>query len=323
MLQETSDPISRLDALLEIYLDRLDTYQTLREELSKNFSAGFLSLAHANRTGNLGSGRRYGEEGYDERMKAGRRVRIQTKSKADVARAEACRKDVEAADQRVPDSSGGTRLYTTEQFIPSCEDSDDTAHSPVSSEITAQAFVSPRFEKPSTDPRDLNTNTVKSTTSPSSLSPTQPPKHTTNPHSRSKFKSKKPLNPLNWYGVLVPASLRAAQTSFICVVEESIPQLLNTQLEMTDLESQIRELRIEAGLTHLTGQDVDAKELGSTSATKDGGDLDGRAIFKEEHEDEDEDKSIPSKGKMSAGGTRSLSSRNQEPLRPRILKLDG
>ncbi|KAF7508902.1 hypothetical protein GJ744_008611 [Endocarpon pusillum] len=303
---EASDAISRLDALLEIYLDRLDRYQRLREELSQNFSAGFLSLAYANRSGNLGSGRRYGEEGYDARMKAGRRVRIQTKpgKAADlVGGAGACRKKKhveEGADQRGPHSSGGgggggggTIRYTTEQLIPSCEDDaeDETAHSPVVPyEMTAaqKAFISPpRDEKPSsstTGPAadaDTNTNTNNTRLPPppltpasSSLSSTQPPpppppppNHTTNssqqqPRSKSKSKSsksktKKAVNPLNWYGVLVPASLRAAQTSFACAIQGPIPQLVNIQLEMRDLECQIRKIRAEAGLTRLTGQDVE------------------------------------------------------------------
>ncbi|ERF71911.1 hypothetical protein EPUS_08227 [Endocarpon pusillum Z07020] len=229
--QETSDPISRLDALLEIYLDRLDTYQTLRAELSQTFSAGFLSLAPPLRRGGIRCAHESREEGEDPNEGQGRRR---------------------------SHSSGGTIRYTTtEQLIPAGEDPDDTTpHSPVPSEMTAQALISPRDEKPSsTRTADPNTNTRLPRTSPSSLSPTQPPDHTTNPHPRSKSKSKKPPNPLNWYGVLVPASLRAAQTSFACAVGGPIPHLLNIQLEMTDLESRIRKLRAEAGLTRLTGQD--------------------------------------------------------------------
>lgn len=65
---------ARLDDLLEQYLELLDQYTTLREELSKTFSSGFFSLAQAQRASTLGAGRRYGEECYDERMKAQRKV---------------------------------------------------------------------------------------------------------------------------------------------------------------------------------------------------------------------------------------------------------
>ena len=67
--------LERLDSLLEAYLELLDEYTTLRTQLSKQFSEGFFALARANHTSNnLGSGRRYGEEDYDERMKAQRRI---------------------------------------------------------------------------------------------------------------------------------------------------------------------------------------------------------------------------------------------------------
>src|SRR5436305_5836411 len=72
--------LERLDNLLETYLELLDEYTTLRTQLSKQLSDGFFSLASANHTSpTLGSGRRYGEEGYDERMKAHRRIVYSTR----------------------------------------------------------------------------------------------------------------------------------------------------------------------------------------------------------------------------------------------------
>lgn len=71
-----SDLIERLDELLEQYLELLDQYTILRKELSKSFSSGFVSLAQAQRSSSLGAGRRYGEDGYDERMKGQRRVKL-------------------------------------------------------------------------------------------------------------------------------------------------------------------------------------------------------------------------------------------------------
>src|SRR2546429_5856786 len=77
------EPVSleRLDSLLEAYLELLDEYTSLRTQLSKQFSEGFFALARANHTSNnLGSGRRYGEEGYDERMKAQSRIMYSVKN---------------------------------------------------------------------------------------------------------------------------------------------------------------------------------------------------------------------------------------------------
>jgi len=66
----------RLDALLEQYLHLLDQYTTLREDLSNSFSSAFFTLAHAQRASTLGAGRRYGQEYYDDRMKAQRLVKV-------------------------------------------------------------------------------------------------------------------------------------------------------------------------------------------------------------------------------------------------------
>jgi len=199
-----SDLIVRLDALLKIYLNRLDTYQKLREKLSINFSAGFLSLAHANRTSNLGSGRRYGEEGYDERMKAGKRVKIHIRDEGDLRGP--MQQDIRSDEQPSPHPNPTIILLTIEQLNPSGMNAADQAESPMPTETPSQDL------KPST-------------------------------------KAKKPLNPLNWYGLLVPPSLRAAQTSFISAVQDAIPELLNIQADMAGLEAQIRALRKKVGLT--------------------------------------------------------------------------
>src|SRR5690349_4425392 len=65
---------AQLDGLLAQYLELLDQYTRLRDDLSKTFSSGFFSLAQAQRATTLGAGRRYGQDCYDQRMKAQRRV---------------------------------------------------------------------------------------------------------------------------------------------------------------------------------------------------------------------------------------------------------
>jgi hypothetical protein len=57
-----------LDDLLERYINLLDQYQTLQQELKENLSNGYLSLAQANF---LNVNRiRYGQDYYDDRMQA-------------------------------------------------------------------------------------------------------------------------------------------------------------------------------------------------------------------------------------------------------------
>lgn len=64
--------LDNLDTLLERYLHLLDEYQTARQQLQKQLSAGYISLAQANFSAPRGV--RYGRDYYDERMGATRRV---------------------------------------------------------------------------------------------------------------------------------------------------------------------------------------------------------------------------------------------------------
>jgi hypothetical protein len=57
--------------------------------------------------------------------------------------------------------------------------------------------------------------------------------------------STRPLDPIHWFGVLVPPSLRKAQKSFTDVVTVSVPNILN-------LSSQMRKLEMEIGRTRKT-----------------------------------------------------------------------
>ncbi|KAF3482344.1 uncharacterized protein GIQ15_05103 [Arthroderma uncinatum] len=69
-----SDLIRAIDDLLERYLGLLDQQQKLQEAIGKQFANGFFSLARANHS--CPPGRRYGEDYYDERMKATKHVEI-------------------------------------------------------------------------------------------------------------------------------------------------------------------------------------------------------------------------------------------------------
>ena len=71
-LQEQLD---KLDELVEKYLILLDQYQKARQELSEHLSSGFLDLAQANRSAS--AGRRFGEDYYDGRMQASRRISVE------------------------------------------------------------------------------------------------------------------------------------------------------------------------------------------------------------------------------------------------------
>lgn len=63
----------QLDTLWIRYLDMLDQYTQAQQNIKKSLGQGFLSLAQANFTS---SGRRYGQDYYDQRAVASSRVHI-------------------------------------------------------------------------------------------------------------------------------------------------------------------------------------------------------------------------------------------------------
>ncbi|KZM20475.1 uncharacterized protein EKO05_0004553 [Ascochyta rabiei] len=66
--------LTRLDTLLEQYLHTLDEYEKLTQQLSQQLSSAFFSLTQANFHNR--SGVHYGQDRYDERVQATRRIVI-------------------------------------------------------------------------------------------------------------------------------------------------------------------------------------------------------------------------------------------------------
>jgi coiled-coil domain-containing protein 115 len=328
---DTSDPLTCLDALLEIYLDCLDTYQKLREELSKNLSAGFLSLANANRTSNLGSGRRYGAEGYDERMKARRRAKLRPPGQeySSQATGKGARDGVETGAHSI--------LYAVEQRkLPELE-SGDLRCTPVPLDTLAQVSANSSASPPSIQgPKTPDSLTASSISSEADAAPDLASPPVEKPTTPTKQNPRTYPDPLNWYGLLVPPSLRAAQASFISAVDNQIPLLLNTQAQMTKLEVQIRALRREAGLSHQNVRETDDSMAGTPSTDEaKGGEEEEEGVQPSDSNDvasdqmangKDEDKRSQSKTKTKTSGSgrerKSLSSRPKEPPRSRVLKLE-
>jgi coiled-coil domain-containing protein 115 len=324
---DTSDPVTCLDALLEIYLDRLDTYQKLREELSKNLSAGFLSLANANRTSNLGSGRRYGAEGYDERMKARRRVKLRLPYSSQ-ATGKGARDGVETGAHSRSDKT----LYAVEQHK---LDSGDLRGTPVPLETLAQISAHSSASPPSIPgPKTPDSLTASSISSEADAARNLAYPPVEKPTKPTKQNPRTYPDPLNWYGLLVPPSLRAAQASFISAVDNQIPLLLNTQAQMANLEVQIRALRREAGLSHQDVRETDDSVAGTPSTDEaKGGEEEGvqpppsnDVASDQMATGKDEDKRSQSKTKTKTSGSRrerkSLSSRPKELPRSRVLKVE-
>lgn len=203
---------ARLDGLLEQYLELLDQYTTLREQLSKTFSSGFFSLAQAQRASTLGAGRRYGEECYDERMKAQRKL-----SWTSVDTNEGDLKCRITREEEVF-TSGSEKEGTKETL---------TNNAKGSKELGADESIKQHDQK-------MENNTDGKDT-----------------HSRAARPKQDPAkrDPLTWFGVLVPPTLRQTQAHFVKATEDQIPKLLATDLKMKSIERQVWAFRDELGIS--------------------------------------------------------------------------
>ena len=173
-----SDLENRLDELWENYLTLLDGYTKAQDEIKKHLNSGFLSLAKAQSSAPLG--RRYGQDWYDERMKAEKRVHVSGAA---------------TSDETITASLQNLRIS-----------------------------LAPNLAK--AEPKDT---TNESTVEDGKSQPTQQPSPPGTPEPEDREKSTedekteeaekaKPVNPLRWYGVLVPPELRKAQSAFSAVL---------------------------------------------------------------------------------------------------------
>ncbi|KAJ5152987.1 uncharacterized protein N7482_009465 [Penicillium canariense] len=213
-----------LDALLEQYLHLLDRQQKLQSGLAKQLSSGFLSLAHANYT--CPPGRRYGADYYDERMKATRNISIHAESEVDDSAHQTELTD--GADGSRPDGFYYNFRLETVANRPAEENTEKTDdqvdNDPASREATNTE-----------SPRETDTSSSQD-----SSADTAAPKETK--IVRKKFRSD---DPIYWYGILVPPSLRTAQKSFTDAVLSHVPELAGAIVEMRALEQKIAQVRSE------------------------------------------------------------------------------
>ncbi|ETI22381.1 hypothetical protein G647_06455 [Cladophialophora carrionii CBS 160.54] len=213
---------SRLDLLLIEYLSLLDRYTTLRARLGRDFSSGFFALAQANRyaDSSLGAGRRYGEEGFDDRMKARRVVGIKRGERTDRDR----------SGQGVELEAAGETIQHSDK-----KDLSKRKNKPQLSEV----MVSDAPKQDSSEP-ELHEQELKDGID------SELPLYT---HHLSVETSLLPTkDPLRWYGILVPPALRTCQDHFATAVSSVMPELLNTTFSMGSVEDEIWTIRRELGI---------------------------------------------------------------------------
>ncbi|KAG5293879.1 hypothetical protein I7I50_04439 [Histoplasma capsulatum G186AR] len=195
-----------LDSVLERYLHLLDQQQRLQQEIGREFSSGFLSLACANKS--CPPGRRYGEDYYDERMKAIRKLTI------------------------YPLSSIPT------QAKPTILSSNKNKSSP-SFTVESVSLSPPN----AIEPKDVTENGNEETNSKASSRSSDPDELNISTESEKSRANGKRSNPINWFGILVPPALRSAQQSFCTAVDGPIPLLATVITEMRGVERDIEVLR--------------------------------------------------------------------------------
>lgn len=197
------DSIPDIDALLERYLVLLDEYTTLRAELSRLQTATFHHLARANFAAERGV--RFGQDYYDERMQAARRVAMVVVN------------DVEEGADKVT-----WEVVKATESQPEPESESDR---PKSEKRTQEGREGNAAEKE--DDEDDNDNDDKSR------------------EEKPNPKAKKPISkdPIRWFGLLTPLALRQTQASAIDTVERVIPRLVTVDAEMRQVEIEIRRAR--------------------------------------------------------------------------------
>ncbi|KAL4773645.1 hypothetical protein BDW60DRAFT_184095 [Aspergillus nidulans var. acristatus] len=229
----TPDLLESLDALLEKYLHLLDKHQRLQHVLASKLSSGFLSLAHANYT--CPPGRRYGADYYDGRMKASRRVILRPPSSTD-------REDSTAKLESPPPNGASSKGIFSIEFT-SSNDEEEQPDTDESSGTGEKALE----QEPLKNAGD--NNAAETTAAPQNSSEASETKTEAEADAKSGPIRRRPrtLDPIKWFGILVPPSLRSAQKSFTEAVEGSLPELAGIVVEMQAAEKEITELRRRMG----------------------------------------------------------------------------
>jgi hypothetical protein len=223
-----ANPTETIDALLAHYLTLLDEYTTLRASLNTLQAGVYQSLARANFSAERGV-RHYGQDYYDERTQASRRVHITLGSSSSSS----------SGSSNSPAGSKGP--CATDAREGGGEAQDDTS-SPV--------FSVAVYPPPPPQPKNQDEN-EKEVGSDEKHQPNTPPpttqEHDSPPSPKEKTTTTTNNNPLRWFGILTPLPLRQAQAQAITAAEELIPRLASVSAEMAGVELAVRRARKRRG----------------------------------------------------------------------------
>ncbi|KAJ8123260.1 hypothetical protein ONZ43_g748 [Nemania bipapillata] len=230
-----------IDGLLERYLHLLHEYTSLRDELTTLQTGMYQNIARANFAAERGL--RFGQDHYDDRMQASRRLAIscedQNEDHSDQAQAQNqepseiqdSRRDHHHHDHHIPRFTVITPACSA---APAAEDSESSVHIPNNNpphhpEAEAKAEADGSVEQDATD-NDAAQDDADADDDDKLAG------------NRSRRPPKRD-DPLRWFGLLTPAPLRQAQTQSIRAVEHVIPRLASVDAEMREVEIEVRRAR--------------------------------------------------------------------------------
>ena len=339
-----------LDNLLVQYLHLLDQYTILREQLSTQLSSGYFSLAQAQRSCTLGSGRRYGEDCYDERMKA---VQLTDWDK-EVAVSHA---ESEKAATSTPITPPEQRAFVVRihdvRNSPAAVTTHHSSVSPTSKsepqstlpDTSHDAKSTPRSSSTPTPSREANPvkSLVENATSPreDSRVPQSPPSkdHPMSPQpqsssSRAQTKRTHVRDPIHMFAALPPPPLRQAQKFFTSTLP-TISNVLNTTSSLAFLEQKIHHLRAQFGDELEDIEHANPRSVADEATTRDSGPQEianeqqtsaiERPVTKGSTQPAPTSSSSSKQPSQSPRKTKLLSGQAKSPNkspRPRVLKVD-
>ncbi|KAG9570778.1 hypothetical protein KCU71_g1100, partial [Aureobasidium melanogenum] len=193
----------QLDALWEKHLILLDSYHQAQQQIARHFSSGFFHLAQA--TFKSTTRVRYGQEYYDDRMQATTRF------------------DASVDDQDLPRLG----LKVNDTTSPSTKDSTNE-----SSDEKEEDTPTQQPTPPSTPPTESE-----------ELPEEQSHENKSEAADDKESKQKKVRDPIHWYGILVPPSLRSSQNSFKSAIQDPIVEAANSAQALRYVNMEIRKLR--------------------------------------------------------------------------------
>lgn len=205
-----------IDALLERYLRLLHEYTTLREQLNVLQAGTYQNIARANFAAERGM--RYGQDHYDERMQASRRVGVATSAAA-------------TADQNTVAVAAVPRFTVIrhgEEREEEDADSEKTSGTDEGSGLGGGLDIKERGNDNAAERVEERVEDEDDT---------KPA------NDKKKTKKKMQRDPLRWFGLLTPMALRQAQAQSLQAVEQVIPRLVSVDAEMAQVEIEVRRAR--------------------------------------------------------------------------------